>query len=101
LEVPISFVQAALGDEIKIESLDGEVSLNLNPGAQSGSIQRIEDKGFPEIQGGTRGDLLIKIRLITPKKLTKKEHQLFEELKKEKGEASQAKEGGFFSRLFS
>jgi len=81
-ELSINFAQAALGDEIRVPSLDGRVDLKILPGTQSGKIFRLKGKGIPHIDGKGRGDLLVKVDIITPQRLDKNQRRLFEELAK-------------------
>lgn len=78
--VPISFSQAALGAEIVIPTLDGEHKLKIPEGAQTGTTFRLRGKGLPALQSGGKGDLFVKVRVLTPSKLTKKQRELLEEL---------------------
>ncbi|MDQ3018580.1 MAG: molecular chaperone DnaJ [bacterium] len=86
-EVPLSFTQAALGTELKIDTLDGAIELKIPAGTQSGKVFRLAGKGVPYIESSKRGDLLITVRVITPSKLTKKETELLKELAKLQGES--------------
>lgn len=89
-ELPISFTQAALGAKIIVKTLDGDIELKIPNGTQSGSVLRIKDKGVPHINNPKRrGDLLVTVRVVTPKKLSKKEKQLLQEIAAERGEAVQ------------
>ena len=81
-ELSINFAQTALGDEIRVPSLDGRVDLKIPPGTQSGKIFRLKGKGIPHIDGKGRGDLLVKVDIITPQRLDKNQRRLFEELAK-------------------
>jgi len=81
-ELSINFAQAALGDEIRVPSLDGRVDLKIPPGTQSGKIFRLKGKGIPHIDSKGRGDLLVKVDIITPQRLDKNQRRLFEELAK-------------------
>jgi molecular chaperone DnaJ len=84
LQVPISFSQAALGDEIELETLEGKkILLKVPPGIDSGKILRISGKGIPHFRGTGRGNLYVKLIIKTPKKLTKKQKELLEKLKEE------------------
>lgn len=84
IKVPISFSQAALGDEIEIETLEGKkILLKVPPGVESGKILRISGKGIPHFSGYGRGNLYVELFIKTPKKLTKKQKELLEKLKKE------------------
>ena len=82
LELPISFSQAALGDEIKIPTLEKEVTLKIPSGTQTGTRFRISGKGIPYLDGMGRGDQYVIANVLTPKKLSKEQKKLFEELKK-------------------
>lgn len=81
-ELPINFAQAALGDEVRVPSLDGEVNLRIPPGTQNGKVFRFKGKGIPYVEGRGRGDLLVKVHVVTPQRLNEKERRLFEELAK-------------------
>jgi len=81
-ELPINFAQAALGDEIEVPSLDGKASLRIPPGTQNGKVFRLKGKGVPELNMKGKGDLLVKVLLITPQNLNKRQQQLFQELAK-------------------
>ncbi len=75
----LSFVQAALGSEIQVPTLDGAVTLNIPAGTQTGSVFRIRGKGVPSLRGG-RGDQYVTVNLETPKNLTQKQKELMQEL---------------------
>ncbi|GIW79169.1 MAG: chaperone protein DnaJ [Gemmatales bacterium] len=79
-QVPISFSQAALGGEIEIPTLEGKYTYNLKRGIQSGDVVVISGKGMPALRSGRRGDLLVQIIVETPKRLTKRQEELFREL---------------------
>lgn len=100
INIPISFAQAALGDEIKINTLDGEIPMKISAGVQSGKIIKIYNKGMPYINSNKVGDMLVEINVITPKKLTKKEKELFKDLADEKGQAVKVDNKGFFHKIF-
>jgi molecular chaperone DnaJ len=89
--IPISLSQASLGDEIEVPTLDGsagspqniKILLTIPAGTESGKILRVRGKGLPHFQGYGRGDMYVQLTLKIPKKLTKKQKELLEELKKE------------------
>jgi len=82
--IPISFSQAALGDEIEILTLEGnKILLKVPSGTESGKILRISDKGIPHFSGYGRGNLYLELIVKTPKKLTKKQKELLERLKEQ------------------
>lgn len=82
--LPVSFSQAALGDEVAIPTLTGKAKLHIEPGTQSGKILRMRGRGIPHLNGHGKGDQLVKIVLWTPDKVSKKVRMLFEELAKHK-----------------
>lgn len=84
LKVPVSFSQAALGDEIEISTLEErKILLKIPRGTESGKILRISQKGIPRFSGHGRGDLYIELSVRTPRKLTRKQKELLEKLKEE------------------
>jgi len=78
--VPISFPQAALGAEIQIPGLDGEVTLRVPEGTQSGKEFRIRNHGVPHLNESGRGDLLVEVMVQTPKKLSRTQRELVRQL---------------------
>ena len=80
-EVPISFVDAALGGELEVPTLDGRVKLKIPEGAQTGKLFRLRGKGVTPVRGGSAGDLLCRVVVETPVNLTKRQRELLEELR--------------------
>ncbi|HZP17047.1 MAG TPA: DnaJ C-terminal domain-containing protein, partial [Terriglobales bacterium] len=78
--VPISFTQAALGAEIRVPTLEGEHTLRIPEGTQSGTVLKVRGKGVPVLHGHGKGDLFVEVRVQTPTKLTKRQRELLEEL---------------------
>jgi molecular chaperone DnaJ len=78
--IPISFSQAALGDEITIPTLEGDSKLKIAEGTQSGKELRIRAKGVPYLNEHGRGDLVVQVVVQTPKKLTKVQKELLRQL---------------------
>ncbi len=78
--LPISFTQAALGTELKVPTLEGEQTLRIPDGTQSGTSFRLRGKGVPVLNGRGKGDLYVEARVQTPGKLTKREKELLQEL---------------------
>ncbi|MCO6509787.1 MAG: molecular chaperone DnaJ [Aridibacter famidurans] len=77
---PISFAQAALGAEIEVKTLDGEETLKIPAGTQTGTVFRIKGEGMPALGGRGKGDLFVAVTLVTPKSLTKEQRKLLEKL---------------------
>ena len=78
--IPISFTQAALGDEITIPTLEGDTRLKIPEGTQSGKEIRLRGKGVPYLNEHGRGDLVITVAVQTPKKLSKMQKELLRQL---------------------
>lgn len=95
LTVPVSFAQAALGDQIEIPTLDGRTAVDIPPGTPSGRVLRVKGAGVPKLQGSGRGDLLVTVEIEVPKKLTAEEKRLLEELKGASGGRPAAKKSWF------
>jgi len=83
MDFSIRYSQAVFGDKLEINTLYGGVYLKIPAGIQSGNIIRISGKGMPKRAGYGKGDLLIKVNINTPNKLSKRQKELLEELKKE------------------
>ncbi len=100
-QVGINVAQAALGDEVEIETIEGPVIFRIPTGTQSGQQFRLREKGVPDLRGGGRGDQIVTIQVVTPKKLTDEQRALFEELASCLGSEiqQQANSKGFFGRV--
>ena len=97
----ISFVQAALGTEIEIPTLDGSTArLRIPPGTQHDSVFRIKGKGLPYMDGFGSGDLLVRVFVEIPKDLTEREKELLREIARIRGEKVADEGKGFFRRVF-
>jgi molecular chaperone DnaJ len=78
--IPVTIVQAALGAGIKVPGLNGEETVKIPEGTQTGEIVRLKGKGLPDPHGGGRGDLYVNIHVVTPTKLTREQRRLIEQL---------------------
>ena len=99
-DVPISFVQATLGDEIEIPTLDGKTSLKIPEATQPGAVFHLRGKGVTHLQGYGRGDQVIRINVMIPSRLTEKQKDLlkqFEDL--ERDDQYQSRGKGFFEKM--
>lgn len=84
MSLPIAFSKACLGDELEVSTLDEKkILLKIPSGTDSGKVLRISDKGIPHFSGYGKGNLYIELIVKTPKKLSKKQKELLEQLKKE------------------
>jgi molecular chaperone DnaJ len=82
IEVPVTFAEAALGSEVEVPTPDGRISLKVPAGSQDGKLLRVRSKGAPKLNGGGRGDLLARLRIAVPTKVTKAEREAIEALEK-------------------
>ncbi len=98
-ELPISFVQATLGDEIEVPTLEGSVKMKIAEGTQSGRVMRLRGKGIQDVRGYGRGDQLVHIKVLTPAKLTNKQKELLREFAKERGESHPEESKSFFEKV--
>jgi molecular chaperone DnaJ len=78
--VPISFAQAAMGTEIRVPTLEGEHTLRVPEGTQTGRTFKVKNKGVPVLNGHGRGDLYVEAQVHTPKKLNQRQRELLQEL---------------------
>ena len=96
-DVPISIVDAALGGELEIPTLDGRVKLRVPEETQSGKMFRLRGKGVTPVRGGAAGDLLCRVQVETPVNLTSKQKDLLEEFQASlKGEKHSPRKKSFF-----
>ena len=79
-EIALNYPTLALGGEIQIPTLDGEEAFTVPEGTASGQTFRIRGKGMPDVTGRGRGDLLVTVKVVIPKKLTKEQKKLLQEL---------------------
>ncbi|MBU1177761.1 molecular chaperone DnaJ [Patescibacteria group bacterium] len=102
-EIPISFTQAALGDKLNLQVFDDRVKVELPAGTQTGKTFRIHNNGVPHLQGSSKGDLLVEVKVITPGKLSGREKELLKSLVEEKGESAEVRKDkkGFWDKLFT
>ena len=100
LELNINVSQAALGDKVTIPTLDGEESVPIPSGTQTGRIFRLRGRGVPHLRRSGRGDLLIVTQVVVPTGLDEQQRELFQELGKTLGkEVIPQQERGFVDRL--
>jgi molecular chaperone DnaJ len=78
LEVPVTYAEAALGASVEIPTPEGPVALKVPSGTESGKLLRVKGRGAPHLRGSGRGDLLARVKVTVPKKLTKAEREALE-----------------------
>ena len=81
-EIPVNYTTVALGGEIQVPTLDGQEPVKVPEGTQTGTTLRLRGKGMPDVNGRGRGDLFATVQVQTPKKLTREQRRVLEELAK-------------------
>jgi len=98
-ELPVSIPQGVLGARARLQTFDGEEDVDVPRGAETGHVIRLRGKGMPYLRGSGRGDLLVRLRVVTPRKLSDKAEALFAELADELDTPVSGDKKGFFSFL--
>ncbi|SIO12722.1 molecular chaperone DnaJ [Carnobacterium alterfunditum] len=98
-ELPINFVQASLGDEVEVPTVHGKVKLKIPAGTQTGTNFRLRGKGAPKLRGTGTGDQHVKIKLITPKNLSKEQMELLRQFAKASGMEVEEQDGSIFDKV--
>jgi len=98
-EVPVSYAQLVLGGQVEVPTLDGNKSLKIPAGTQSGRVLRMRGQGMPSVHGGGRGDQLVRVQLDTPKKLSAKQRELIEQLRELEGDEPESGQKSFLDRV--
>ncbi len=106
VDVPVTFSQAALGAKVEVPTIDGSRTIDLPQGIQSGQALRIRDEGVPSLDGRGRGDLIARIRVWTPDRLSREQEELFRQLRELEDDAPErppedgsGSRRGFWSRV--
>lgn len=99
-DMPITFAQAALGDEIEVPTVHGKVKLKIPAGIQTGKTFRLRGKGVPNVRGYGHGDQNVRIRVVTPTNLSERQKELLREFNELSGnDPADESEESFFSRV--
>ncbi|HEX54643.1 MAG: molecular chaperone DnaJ [Candidatus Altiarchaeales archaeon] len=96
-EIPITFSQAALGTEIEVPTLMSKARIRIPAGTDSGTVFRLKGEGMPRLGRRGRGDEYVRVKVVTPKRLTRRERELFEELARI--EREKENRGSIFDRI--
>jgi molecular chaperone DnaJ len=80
LELPITITEAVLGCKKDIPTLYGNVKMTIPEGSESGDKHRLKGKGVENVRTGSKGNMYVILRIVVPKKLTKEQKKLFEQL---------------------
>ena len=84
-DLPINFAQAALGDEVEVPTLDGPRPVRIPPGTQSGEVFSLRGLGVPYLHSSGRGDMLIRVQVVTPTRLSEEQKRLLLKLSESLG----------------
>ena len=98
-EVPITFVQAALGAEITVPTLDGRVKFKIHEGTQPNDEFKLGGKGIQRLNGAGRGDQYVKVVIEVPRNLSNEQKSLLKQFDSSTGEKNYKKRKGFFDKL--
>mgnify|MGYP005853075575 CR=1 FL=1 len=99
LEMPISFVQAALGDTVEVPTLHGDEKLHIPEGTQTGASFKLVNKGIPNLTTGVRGNQYVIVRVTTPRKLNDEQKQILQQFAESCGMELNPEGKNFFERL--
>jgi molecular chaperone DnaJ len=97
-EVPVSFPQLTLGDQISVATLDGEAEVEIPPGTQPGETVALPGRGMPHLEGRGRGDVIAHLKLVVPKTLSVEEEQHLRAYAAAGGQRVNPERSGFFKR---
>ena len=97
-EMPVSFVTAALGGEINVPTLDGKASVKIPAGTQNGTVFKLRAKGMPHLRGSGHGQLLVRVVVEVPTKLTGEQRRKLEEFSASCGEQNTPMTKSFLER---
>lgn len=102
-ELPVTFSQAALGAEVEVPTVRGTARVEIPAGTQSGQFVRLRGEGLPGLNGGRRGDQLIRVQVWTPERLSDEEEELIRRLREVEADAPESIDRkdrqGFWSRV--
>lgn len=100
-DLPIAFTQATLGAHLTFQTLDGDEDLVVPAGTQTGRVFKLRGRGVPHLNGRGRGDVLVRVRVETPTRLSRSEEELLRQLAEERGEEVAPADTGLFSKIRS
>ena len=99
VDIPITYAQAVLGDEIVVPTVDGKVSYTVPEGTQPGTTFRLRNKGIPYVNGKGRGDEYVRVTVEVPTNLTSKQKDMIREFEGSTGEKNYQKRKKFFDKI--
>jgi molecular chaperone DnaJ len=98
-EVPLTFAQAALGDELEVPTLTEKIKLKIPAGTQTGTYFRLKGKGVPKLRGYGQGDQHVKVTVVTPTALSDEQKELLRNFASTNGAGSHEQQANIFERM--
>lgn len=98
-DLPINIAQAALGDEIDVPTLNGNVTMTIPPGTQHGQSFRLKEHGVPRLQRSGRGDIIVTTKLVVPRELNEKQKELLRDLAMTMGKEPVTRDKSVFGKV--
>lgn len=99
IEMPVTFVQATLGAELIVPTIDGKISYHMPEGTQPDTIFRLKGKGIPNVNGRGRGDQFVKVKIEIPRNLTSEQKDILRRFDDSAEEAQYKEKKGFFEKM--
>ncbi len=99
VDIPITYTQAVLGDEITVPTIDGKVSYTVPEGTQPGTTFRLRNKGITYVNGKGRGDEYVRVNIEVPTNLSSKQKDMLRDFESSTGEKNYAKRKNFFDKI--
>ncbi len=100
-QIDLTAVEAALGTSVTVETLEGPVELDFEPGTQPGDVKILRGRGMPVLHGFGRGDQRVLVNVMIPRRLSDEQRRLLEEFERSSDEGTYRREEGFFEKLKS
>ena len=98
-EIPITYTQAVMGDELIVPTIDGDVKYSIGEGTQTGTVFRLRGKGVKKLQRSDRGDQYVKVVVEVPKNLDKNQKELLKAFEASLNEKNYEKKTSFFDKI--
>jgi molecular chaperone DnaJ len=95
VEVPVTMVEAALGATVRVPTPEGSVGLKIPAGTQNGKMLKLKGKGAPRLSGSGKGDLLARVKVLTPEKLSGDQKDLLKKFAESRREDPRADRAGW------
>ena len=99
-ELPITFTQAALGSDVTVPTLDGDVTYHVHEGTQPGDIFKLKNKGVENLGGRGRGDQFVRVTIEVPKNLSREQKELLQKFDDSSTDKNYQKHKSFMDKIF-